>query len=74
MAYWIYLGTIPPVTMVNGMAVSLGMVPIARITGIEAAHEAYYKTCELAELIGSNCILVTEEDGEVIAEYKYEEE
>lgn len=58
MAYWIILG----------------IAVIARVTGIEAAHEVYYKTCELAELIGQNCMLVTEEDGEVIAEYKYEEE
>ena len=47
----------------------LGIMPIARITGMEV----YHKACELAELIGSNCMLVTEEDGEVIAEYKEEE-
>lgn len=51
----------------------LGIMPIARITGMEAAYEVYHKACELAELIGSNCMLVTEEDGEVIAEYKEEE-
>lgn len=52
----------------------LGATVIARITGIEAAHEAFYETCELAEVIGQSCRLVTEKDDEVIAEYKYEEE
>lgn len=51
----------------------LGTTVIARITGMEAAYEAFYKTCELAELIGQSCRLVTEKDDEVIAEYKYEE-
>ena len=72
MAYWVYLGT-TPVPMANGIEVSLGMTPIARITGMEAAYEVYYTTRALAELIGSNCMLVAEEDGEVIAEYKGEE-
>lgn len=57
MSYWIYLG-IPP---------------IARIAGTEAAYEVYHKACELAELTGGNCILVTEEGGEIIAEYRKEE-
>ena len=51
----------------------LGVVAIAKVTGMEAAYEVYYKTCELAALIGSNCMLVTDEDGEVIAEYKEED-
>lgn len=51
----------------------LGITVIAGVTGMEAAYEIYHKTCELAELIGSNCMLVTDEDGEVIAEYKEEE-
>lgn len=51
----------------------LGITIITRVTGIEAAHEIYYKTCELAELIGSNCMLVAEDDDKVIAEYKWEE-
>lgn len=72
MAYWIYLG-MTDITMVDGVKVSLGMTPIARITGMEAAYEVYYTTRALAELIGSNCMLVAEEDGEVIAEYKEEE-
>ena len=72
MVYWIYLGT-TPVPTVNGIKVSLGMTPIARITGLEAAYEVYYTTRTLAELIGSNCMLVVEENGEVIAEYKGEE-
>ena len=58
MTYWIFLG----------------IAAIAKVTGMEAAYEVYHKTCELAELIGSNCMLVTDEDAEVIAEYKYEEE
>jgi len=53
--------------------VILGITMIARVTGMEAAYEVYHKACELAELIGSNCMLVTEEDGEVIAEYREEE-
>lgn len=53
--------------------VILGITIIARVTGMEAAYEVYHKACELAELIGSNCMLVTEEDEKVIAEYKYEE-
>ena len=57
MAYWIFLG----------------VAPIVKVTGMEAAYEVYHKTCELAELIGSNCMLVTDEDGEVIAEYKEED-
>ena len=57
MKYWIFLG----------------VTAIAKVTGMEAAYEIYHKTCELAELIGSNCMLVTDEDGEVIAEYKEEE-
>lgn len=72
MAYWVYLGT-TPIPMANGIEVSLGMTPIARITGLEAAYEVYYTTRALAELIGSNCMLVVEENGEVIAEYKGEE-
>lgn len=52
--------------------VVLGITIIARITGMEAAYEVYHKACELAELIGSNCMLVTEEDEKVIAEYKEE--
>ena len=54
--------------------VILGITIIARVTGMEAAYEAFYKTCELAELIGQSCRLVIEKDDEVIAEYKYEEE
>ena len=54
MVYWIFLG----------------VAPIAKVTGMEAA---YHKTCVLAELIGQNCMLVTDEDGEVIAEYKEED-
>lgn len=72
MAYWIYLGA-TPITMMNGAPVSLGMTPVARITGMEAAYEVYYTARALAELIGSSCMLVAEEDGEVIAEYKGEE-
>lgn len=53
--------------------VILGITIIARITGMEAAYEVYHKACELAELIGQSCMLVTDEDGEVIAEYKEEE-
>ena len=53
--------------------VILGITIITRVTGMEAAYEVYHKACELAELIGSNCMLVTEEDEKVIAEYKYEE-
>ena len=53
--------------------VILGITIIARVTGMEAAYEVYHKTCELAELIGQNCMLVTDEDGEVIAEYKEED-
>lgn len=52
--------------------VILGITIIARITGMEAAYEIYHKAYELAELIGSNCMLVTEEDEKVIAEYKEE--
>jgi hypothetical protein len=54
--------------------VILGITIIARVTGMEAAYEVYHKACELAELIGSNCMLVTEEDEKVITKYKYEEE
>ena len=57
MVYWIFLG----------------VAPIATVTGMAAASEVYHKTCVLAELIGSNCMLVTDEDGEVIAEYKEED-
>ena len=57
MKYWIFLG----------------VAPIAEVTGMEAAYEVYHKTCVLAELIGQNCMLVTDEDGEVIAEYNEEE-
>ncbi len=57
MVYWIFLG----------------VTAIAEVTGMEAAYEVYHKTCELAELIGQNCMLVTDEDGEVIAEYKEED-
>lgn len=53
--------------------VILGITIIARVTGMEAAYEVYHKACELAELIGSNCMLVTEEDEKVIAEYKEED-
>ena len=53
--------------------VILGITIIARVTGMEAAYEVYHKACELAALIGSNCMLVTDEDGEVIAEYKEED-
>lgn len=53
--------------------VILGITIIARVTGMEAAYEVYHKACELAALIGSNCMLVTDEDCEVIAEYKEEE-
>ena len=58
MVYWIFLG----------------VARIAKVTGMEAAYQVYQKTCVLAELIGQNCMLVTDEDCEVIAEYKYEEE
>ena len=58
MVYWIFLG----------------VAPIAKVTGMEAAYEVYHKACELAALIGSNCMLVTEEDEKVIIKYKYEEE
>ena len=51
----------------------LGITVIAVVTGMEAAYEVYHKACELAELIGQNCMLVTGEDGEVIAEYKEED-
>lgn len=54
--------------------VILGITIIARVTGMEAAYEVYHKACELAELIGSNCMLVTEEDEKVITKYNYEEE
>lgn len=53
--------------------VILGITIIARVTGMEAAYEVYHKARELAELIGSNCMLVTEEDEKVIAEYKEED-
>lgn len=52
--------------------VVLGITIIARITGMEAAYEVYHKACELAELIGTSCMLVTEKDEKVIAEYKEE--
>ena len=52
----------------------LGITVIAGVTGMEAAYEVYHKACELAALIGSNCMLVTEEDEKVIIKYKYEEE
>lgn len=51
----------------------LGVTVIAGVTGMEAAYEVYHKACELAALIGSNCMLVADEDCEVIAEYKEEE-
>ena len=54
--------------------VILGITIIARVTGMEAAYEVYHKACELAELISSNCMLVTEEDEKVITKYNYEEE
>ena len=54
--------------------VILGITIIARVTGMEAAYEVYHKACELAALIGSNCMLVNEEDEKVIIKYKYEEE
>lgn len=57
MVYWIFLG----------------VTAIAKVTGMEVAYEVYHKTCELAELIGQNCMLVTDEDCEVIAEYKEED-
>ena len=47
-----------------------GTTPIAVICGMESAYEVYHKACELAELTGDECMLVAEENGEVIAEYK----
>ncbi len=50
-----------------------GAAPIARIYGMESAYEVYHKACELAELTGDECMLVIEEDGEVIADTEWEE-
>ena len=71
MAYWIYLEKISiAIPEIGDTDTVLGMTPIARITGTEAAYEVYHKACELVELTGGNCMLVAEENGEVIAEYK----
>ena len=46
---------------------------IAQVSGCEAAYEVYKKACELAELVGKDCVLMDAETGEIIASLEDEE-
>lgn len=46
---------------------------IAKISGCEAAYDAYVKACEFAELVGKDCYLIDAETGEIIANYREDE-
>lgn len=35
-------------------------------TGVEAAYELYRKMCEVADLVGEECILVDLDNGEIV--------
>ncbi len=45
---------------------------IATVSGCEAAYEVYRKACELAELVGKDCILIDAEAGEILASLESE--
>ena len=46
---------------------------IAKISGCEAAYDAYVKACEFADLVGKDCALVDAETGEIIASFGEDE-
>lgn len=49
-------------------------VEIARVSGCEAAYEAYTKACELAEMVGADCALMDTITGECLEEFNVEED
>lgn len=46
---------------------------IGKVSGTEAAYEAYIKACEFAEMVGKDCALMDAETGEIIAEMNEED-
>lgn len=50
-----------------------GWVDVAQVSGDEVAMDAYFKACELAELVGATCALVDASTGEIV-ESNIEEE
>ena len=44
-----------------------GWVEIAKVSGCEAAYEAYTSACKLAELIGADCALIDTTTDEICA-------
>lgn len=59
--------------MMNTYTIYLEATPIASVSGVEFAYEAYLKTSALAEFLVKTAYLVWDETGEIIEYYDPEE-